>query len=444
MVNVNSQFNDHFSESNLKRIFVEYVVFSGATGIDNLDQYAFRRQLDKQVAILSRKMIAGTYSFSKYKLKLVSKGRGKIPREIAIPTVRDRIAMRAMCDFLTDRFKSSIALKMPQDIIKKVKSDVQNGAYNGCIKLDVSDFYPSIKHNELKSRLKKRIKNSKIIDVIFSAISSPTVTISKKFDQPSTLGVPQGLAISNILAAIYLINIDRYLNKHPNISYYRYVDDVLIFCSIENAEEIADNVISRFRKIGLKIHNPKKNPEKSSIGPLGKKFDYLGYQFDDGKVSARIATVEKLKASLAAIFTSYKYSKHKNQNFLLWRLDLRITGCVFENKSKGWLFFFSEINDESLLHSLDHYINKLIKRFEVTIKPKKFSRAFKELSHRRYETNYIPNFDKYTSDQKKQVLANYFKINIDRLGDEEIDFEFHKRISKQVKDLLEDIKDFKY
>lgn len=146
------QFEKHFSEENLKRIFVEHIVYSGATGIDNLDQYAFRRQLDEQITILSRKILAGSYQFTKYKLKLVSKGRDKAPREISIPTVRDRIAMRAMCDFLTEVYNDVVEFELPQKVIKKVKIDINSKAYTGVIKLDVTNFYPSIKHNELRSR----------------------------------------------------------------------------------------------------------------------------------------------------------------------------------------------------------------------------------------------------------------------------------------------------
>lgn len=443
-MSVRKQFAQFFSKDSLKQIFTDHIVYSGATGIDNLNQYAFRRQLNDQVEIISKKMLAGTYKFTKYKLKLISKGRGKKPREIAIPTVRDRIAMRAMCEFLSERFNSGLSLELPQNVIKRIKTDVVSGKYSGYIKLDVSDFYPSIKHKELESRLRKRIKDIGIMNVILAAITSPTVVVSKAADNPSEIGVPQGLAISNILAAIYLLNIDRHMKSYPGIAYSRYVDDVLILCDSKQAEKIAKNVISRFRRIGLTVHDPIKAPEKSSIGDVKDRFDYLGYHFNDGRVSARTATVEKLKESIAAIFTSHKHSKQKNEKFLEWRLNLRITGCVFENKSKGWLFFFSEINDESLLHSLDNYVRKLIKRFNVEIKPKRFSRAFKELSFRRYETNYIPNFDNYTLDQKKDVLVEYFDFKLGSLTDEEIEFHFHKRIGKQVKDLLEDIQNFGY
>lgn len=441
-MNVKQKFYKNFSEENLKRIFEEHVIYSGATGIDNLNQHSFRKVLDDQIHILSRKILAGSYNFTKYKLKLVSKGRGKIPREISIPTIRDRIAMRAMCDFLSEVFQSGLKLELPQSVISDVKKSVASESYTGCIKLDVTNFYPSINHSELESRLKKRIKSKDILEVIASAISSPTVSISKPDDRNTTRGIPQGLAVSNILSAIYLINIDRYMKRNKNIAYYRYVDDILIFCNQRDAKDISKDVISRFKKIGLGIHDPIKAPEKSSIGHISERFDYLGYQFDNNLVTVRRGTIEKLKSSLVSIFTNFKYSEKNSTSFLLWRLNLRITGCVFENKSKGWLFFFSEINYESLLHSLDHYIKKLLKRFNLKIKPKRFSRAFKEISHKKYETNYIPNFDTYTIQQKKEILIDHFNLYIGNRTDEEITFEFHKKIGKQVKDLQEDIKDF--
>lgn len=441
---VKKLFERHFSKKNLEKIFADHIVYSGATGIDNLDQYAFRKQLNDQVEILSRKAKAGTYTFTKYKLKLVSKGRNKVPREISIPTVRDRIALRALCDFLGTHYKKTISFELPQNIVKRVKSDVRSGKYDGYIKLDIANFYPSVRHDELHSRLRKKIRDKEIIDFIFSAITVPTVSKSRLTDVPMDQGVPQGLAISNILAAIYLINIDRFLISLAGVSCYRYVDDVLIFCKRKDAEDLADKVIKRFSKIGLEVHDPVKMPTKSSIGLITDRFDYLGYQFDNALVTARQGTVENLKSSLVAIFTTHAHSKKKNEQFLLWRLNLRITGCVFENKSKGWLFFFAEINDESLLHVLDHYVSKLCKRFKVKVKPKKFVRAFKELTHRRYETSYIPNFDNYDLDMMKEVLVDYFGLDVSKLEDEEIEYEFHKRVGRQVKDLLADVKDFGY
>ena len=440
---IRQTFEKHFSEESLNKIYNDHIVYSRAVGIDNLGPNSFEKQLDEHIKILSRKSRSGSYKFTKYKLKLISKGRQKVPREISIPTVRDRVALRAICDFLSEIYKSTVSFDIPQNIIKKIKQDVKSSKYNTCIKLDVTNFYPSIKHDEIISRLGSKIRDQHVKELIRSAITTPTVTTSRTSDSPSIQGVPQGLSVSNILAALYLKNIDKNLNAMQHIKYYRYVDDILIFCDKNDASEITNLVLTKFKKIGLSIYDPVKNPEKSSIGPIIEGFSYLGYQFNYNSITSRKSSIEKLKNSLVSIFTSYKHSEKKSMGFLLWRLDLRVTGCIYENKSKGWLFFFSEINDEKLLHSLDHHVKKLAKRFGVPqLKPKRFVRAFKELTLRKYETNYIPNFDKYTLDQMKGVLVDYFELNIQNHTEKQIRFQFKRRISKQVKDLQTDLQNF--
>lgn len=439
------RFQDKFSVESLRKIFTENISNSGSTGVDNLTPNTFAENLDEQIEIISRKVQSGTYKFTKYKLKLIPKGRGKAPREISIPTVRDRIALRALSEFLSSTFRESISIDLPQNVIKDVKNIISQGGYSGYIKLDVSNFYPSIVHSNLLSTIRKRVKDENILETIMYALSSPTVDSKATKSERNVSGVPQGLAISNILAAIYMINIDRWLNEMAGIAYFRYVDDVLIFCDEKSSAEIASKVITRFKRIGLVVHKPSPGSEKSVIANISEPFSYLGYKFDGSLVTAKNGTVERLKDSIAAIFTAYKHSKRQNVEFLIWRLDIRITGCVFENKAKGWLFFFSEINDESLLHKIDIYIEKLASRFGVTERIKKFSRAFKEIQHNRYDSKYIPNFDSYNYEQQYRLLEKYFPNDVvgKQLTQSQVEYLFKRRIRKQTKDLLVDIKDFK-
>ncbi|VVM22242.1 Retron-type RNA-directed DNA polymerase (EC [uncultured Gammaproteobacteria bacterium] len=113
-------------------------------------------------------------------------------------------------------------------------------------------------------------------------------------------------------------------------------------CDYQSVEDISNNVIRKFEEIKLVIHEPNGDSGKSVLGKIDEKFDYLGYQFKGGLISPRTTSIEKLKDSIVSIFTSYKYAKDKNKEFLLWRLNLRITGCIFQNKSRGWMFFFLE------------------------------------------------------------------------------------------------------
>ncbi|WP_409523687.1 reverse transcriptase domain-containing protein [Nitrincola sp. MINF-07-Sa-05] len=443
-MSVRDNFEKHYSEENLDRIYQEYTILSAASGIDNLSHRMFWEIKNNQISSISNKVTSGKFKFTKYKLKLISKGRGKVPREISIPTIRDRIVLRALCEFLIERYNGVVTFDLPQSVINQVSKSLLNGKFDGFIKLDVSNFYPSIKHEELLSRIRRKIRNKEIIKFIHEAIQTPTVIKSTKSDKPESIGVPQGLSISNILSAIYLINIDNAYYKRKDIEFYRYVDDILIFCDRSKAHDISGEIIRKFKKLGLEIHDPEKIPEKSCIGNVGDRLDYLGYKFENGLISAREGSVEKLKESIISIFTGYKYSTLKSKEFLLWRLNLRITGCIFQEKCKGWLFFFSEINDESLLHRLDIFVEKIASRFSVDVAPKKFVRSFYEIKHNKYESNYIPNFDTYTIEQMKDVLISYFNKDISGLAHGQIEYEFKKRLTKQVKDLLTDVQGFGY
>ncbi|ELY4099889.1 reverse transcriptase domain-containing protein [Cronobacter sakazakii] len=438
-------FKKHFKVKNLRRIYKDIISLSPAIGVDNMSHEIFCKLQSEELKTIKRKSLSGAYKFNKYKLKLISKGRGKAPREISIPTIRDKIALRAMCDFLQEVYKESVSFDLPQDMVVSVKNAILEKKYDYFIKFDVSNFYPSVVHDKLIRRLRAKIRDEKILSIINSAITSPTVSKPKRDDPPTERGIPQGLSISNILAAIYLLNIDRHYRSNSNIKYYRYVDDVMILCDSSVAKEITYDLITRFKRLGLNVYDPIKHPEKSSVGYLNdSEFGYLGYYFYDGKVTARKGSVENLRESLLAIFTGYKHSKLKSAEFLEWRVNLRITGCIFQNKSKGWMYFFSEINDETLLHELDDFLKRLCVRYGVALNLKSFVRTFFQIKYNRRETNYIPNFDEYDISQKSHVLTHYFNKDVRGMTEEQINYHFNKRIAKQVKDIETDVKDASY
>lgn len=154
-------FKKHFQYDNLKRIYQEIVMLSAASGVDNMTHEVFKRFHDEELKTIERKCLLGTYSFNKYKLKLISKGRGKVPREISIPTIRDKIALRAICDFLQDVYHESLKFELPQDMVALVNNAVKSEQFDYVMKFDVANFYPSIKHDKLIRRLRARIRNEK-------------------------------------------------------------------------------------------------------------------------------------------------------------------------------------------------------------------------------------------------------------------------------------------
>ncbi|HGV3488642.1 TPA: reverse transcriptase domain-containing protein, partial [Raoultella planticola] len=196
-------FKRHFSIENIQRVYREVISLSPSVGIDNMSQSNFWKNQEKEINIIRRKCLAGNYKFNKYKLKLISKGRGKAPREISIPTIRDKIALRVLCDFLQEIYCDIVTFDLPQNMVVNVKKSINDESYDAYMKFDVANFYPSINHEKLISRLRAKIRDEKILSLIKGAISSATVSKPKSDDQPSMCGVPQGLSISNILASIY-------------------------------------------------------------------------------------------------------------------------------------------------------------------------------------------------------------------------------------------------
>lgn len=242
------------------------------------------------------------------------------------------------------------------------------------------------------------------------------------------------------------MDLDKKLESHKNIIYLRFVDDILILLKKSEKEDIINLLKNEFKKLKLSIHEIKDEGSKSKFGKIKNGLDYLGYVYNENTFTVRNQTVNNLRNSIIECFTSYKYapSERKNLDFLIWRLNLKITGCIDDRQPKGWLYFFSQITDHKMLHELDFFIAKLWKKFALPPENfknvKKFSRTYFEITHKFYNSKYIPNFDKYSLLQKSDVLEKVFKIQTNGMQDLEIDQLFKNKTRKQIKQLLIDIR----
>jgi RNA-directed DNA polymerase len=428
-----------FSKKHLSEIYLNEIRFKSAQGLDHIGNQAFEDRLTENLEIIYRKVHDRTYRFSQYREKLLSRGADKYPRVISIPTIRDKLTQKALAEVLRSTFGAKIPLL--HSVLDEVISTYRAGLYTGVLRLDVKDFYPSIMHMFLFKEIRKKIKKGEILHLINNAISQQTVYRPDRNNKKLTnKGVPQGLSISNILANIYMSPLD---NKYANIStikYFRYVDDILVFCDIKDIKAVQDEITKDCEKLGLFLHSDKDNPSKALAGDLSNGFTYLGYSFDKLKVSVRKRSVDHLHESIIRLLTNYKYSKTHNIEFLKWGLNLRITGCIFNQSKYGWLFFFSQINDLTLLGSLDHFIKTQSKIFNVSkLKTKTFLKSYHEITRNLSKTTYIPNFDRLSVKDKHQILIQVFEYDNPRMSEKEIEYQFRNRIYKTVKELERDL-----
>src|SRR5690606_25593373 len=136
------------------------------------------------------------------------KGRGKIPREISIPTVRDRIALRALAVAL-NKIVPDCSVELPQSMISRVIKVLEENQFTHFVKLDVKEFYPSIDHTWLEKALRKRVRTRRLRNTLLNAAKTPSVLASQPAKgEVNNVGVPQGLAVSNGLAELSMLDLD--------------------------------------------------------------------------------------------------------------------------------------------------------------------------------------------------------------------------------------------
>ena len=146
----------------------------------------------------------------------------------------------------------------------------------------------------------------------------------------------------------------------------------------------------------------------------------------------------KIEQSLEDLFRH-----HKNYNFKLfeWKLNLKITGFITNKHKYGWMFFFSQITDIRLLFHLDDLVRKFCLRYKVKEKliPKRFVRTYYEIRKSLYKTTYIPNIDRYSLQQKIDILSDIYGFNISKLSNNEIELHFNNVISKEIESIEKDV-----
>ena len=435
------QFRKEFSVKALNETYHSFVRYKSAVGVDKINTVLFEKNFKANIDIIHRKVFKGTYKFSQYREKLLLRGQKKFPRTLAIPTMRDKLTLKALSNVLSGVYGADSPFL--HEIIEDIKNNYMSGQFDTYLRLDVKDFYPSIKHDLLLKELGKKIRKKEIISLIRDAIRQATVAKAEgKKKTYNEIGVPQGLSISNISANIYMMSLDERHKKETSYKFYRYVDDLLVLCNSKDAESIKEKIVQDCKALGLSLHADEGNGDKSGLGNISDGFTYLGYIFSPRAVSVRKSSLDHLRESIVKIFTNYKYSDSKNLQLLKWAVDIRITGCVFNGLRFGWLFFFSQIDDISLLFSLDHFVNKLSNRFDIDtnrIKPKRFVKAFHEITKNKDNTSYIPNFDSQNISEKRRILTDIFDVKTKLMTPNEIEYQFNKKIYRTVRDLERDL-----
>ena len=422
-----------FSEKHLKEHYFEKIKPKPSIGMDRITPKKFEENLEDNIEIVIRKVNNDSYHFTRYKQLLFVKSASKPPRSVCVPTLRDKLTISSLNELINGVYGNDCKTQMPQiiidDIIKKVNS------YEYFIKLDIKGFYAAISQEKLLVKLKRKIRKKEIINLIEKAIKTASISYPVKDTIPRVerkRGIPEGLPISNALANIYMMDLDKKYSGKDNISYYRYVDDILILVNKNDFDSVKKEIAGDIEKLKLEFN------EKKDEGFVEQGFEYLGYRINSWMVTVRRSGVLKIEQSIEDLFRAIR---NNNIKYIQWKINLKITGFILEKKKYGWLFFYSQITDLTLLFHLDNVVRKLIERYGLNgkIKIKRFVRTYAEMHKALHVTRYIPNLDDLTVDKKRTLLSEIYNIDLTGKSDDILEIFFRKIMKREIRDIEKDI-----
>ncbi len=282
------------------------------------------------------------------------------------------------------------------EIISQLRNILGDPFPKYVIRTDVTDFYESIRQEDLLKKIDAdgllALPSRKIISQILKRYSSlPS----------SPTGIPRGIGISAYLAELYMRKFDDAIKAHSEVIYYpRYVDDmVVIFAPRPNSSinRLLPFVSRQAAQLGLKL-NPTKTSKHNLDKPRERKLEYLGYQFTFGKNPIRIGlgdkTKQKYKDRIKRSFDAYlkraQFDQKRARRLLVKRIEF-LTGNTRLLNSKhhvmiGIFYSNSLLSNSDELKALDDCLKtqtNLIKSPSLRKRLGKFS--FQDgFSQRRY------------------------------------------------------------
>lgn len=434
----------------------ERIKDGGGSGRDGLSPAQYARHLEIELRRLNSGLRRVEHRFMPYVEFLKSKGAGKYPRVISIPSVRDRVVLRVMSQYLKIMKPAQVSTRLPQDTVARVIAELGSAQWDYFAKYDVKDFYPTISHSFLEACLVRAVRNRRVVELFMSAVRTPTMHRSApKSEVQATVGVPQGLAISNGLAEIALEHIDRFLGGLKGVVAFRFVDDILVLADHQDRLKEVERIHDLALLAGLEIHDKKSGPDKASSGHIDESFDFLGYKFEWPRVTVRKGSVVKLESRIAKSFTTFRYARARRdgdpaweeicRRRLVWHLDLVISGFVLDGRRIGWMAYFSQVRNQTLLRHLDEMVKRKARKIGLAeVEFKSFVKTYRLVSTKRVdESGYVPNFDLMPPAEMRGILSAVFNQDVTRLSDDEVRGRFVRRVKRISRELESDVPSYR-
>jgi len=292
----------------------------------------FSADLTYNLDQLRKELIERCYQPGEYNIFTIHEPKERV---IAAPKYRDKIVQFAIHNVINDDFerkfiKDSYACqkgKGTHAAADRIQHFLRKAKWKWdrpwIIKADIKSFFYSIKHHIIKNILSKKIKCQDMLQLLCKIIdNSPDQTglpVSKYESELYyyDLGLPLGNVTSQLLANLYMNELDQFCKRRLSLKLYvRYMDDMCIVVNSREKAKRIKKIISQFviDKLDLKM-----NKNKTKIFPLKQGINMVGYKIWPTHMLLRNSSKKRIKQKLNKfkdLLIKGKISKEKVEQIL--------------------------------------------------------------------------------------------------------------------------------
>jgi retron-type reverse transcriptase len=275
----------------------------------------FGLNLERELLRLQRELQDDSYRAGHYRLFTIYERK---PRVIAAAPFRDRVVHHAVMNLIEARLDQSFIAdsyacrhgKGVHAAVDRYQAWAQT--YRYVLKMDVRQYFFSIDHDLLKEKLRRRIKDTRVLALLDRIIDgSPTGTFELCYFPGDDLftplerraGIPIGNLTSQFFANLYLDDPDHYIKQVLRVRpYLRYVDDMVVLDHDKTRlADIREAVRERLAADRLRLHPHKAHVTKSVDG-----LSLLGYVVFPGRRRLRNDNGHRFARKLRRMTRAYR------------------------------------------------------------------------------------------------------------------------------------------
>lgn len=331
----------------------------GSAGVDGRTIEQTGKYLKTHWEKIKRFLLEGSYVPREVRKVRIPKASGGI-RELGIPTVQDRMIQQAILQVLQPILDPTFHPqsygfrpgRSAHQAIRQVQSFIGEGR-EYCVDVDIEKFFDRVNHDLLMDRVRKRIKDERLIRIIRRFLQAGMMDEGVSVAREE--GTPQGGPLSPLLSNLMLDEMDWELEKR-GLRFVRYADDCNVYVKSKRAAERAYRTINRcLRQLKLRV-----NENKSYVGKaLGTRRKFLGYAMSkapDGRIRPRAsnASVVRFQAQIRRL--TRRTLGENIQEMTKKRLNPYI---------RGWRNYFALADEPRVFPQLDSWIRRRLRAIQL-------------------------------------------------------------------------------